>query len=55
MSMREVRGVRILVVSDVHGHAGALAQAIEEQPTARTVIFLGDGLRDVLDPYMKNQ
>lgn len=37
--------MRILVVSDVHGHMAALRQAIEEQPTAAAVIFLGDGLR----------
>lgn len=41
--------VRILVVSDTHGNTGALCRAIEEQPTARTVIFLGDGLRDAED------
>ena len=39
--------MRILVLSDVHGHTGALRQALDDQPTARTVIFLGDGLRDV--------
>lgn len=38
--------MRILVVSDTHGRVGSLCRAIEEQPTARTVIFLGDGLRD---------
>lgn len=41
--------MRILVVSDTHGNTGALCRAIEEQPTARTVIFLGDGLRDAED------
>lgn len=41
--------MRILAVSDVHGHENALAQALEEQPTARTVIFLGDGLRQAED------
>ncbi len=44
--MQEEIDMRILVVSDSHGNAGALCRAIEEQPTARTVIFLGDGLRD---------
>ncbi len=39
--------MRILVVSDTHGGSRALCCAIEQQPTARTVIFLGDGLRDV--------
>lgn len=38
--------MRILVVSDTHGNVGALCRAIEDQPTARTVIFLGDGIRD---------
>ncbi len=41
--------MRILVVSDTHGNTGALCRAIEEQPTARTVLFLGDGLRDAED------
>ena len=46
--------MRILVVSDVHGNSRALAQAIEQQPEARTVVFLGDGLRqaeDAADEY----
>ncbi|MBQ4613077.1 MAG: metallophosphoesterase [Clostridia bacterium] len=38
--------MRILVVSDTHGNVGALCRAIEQQPTAHAVIFLGDGLRD---------
>ena len=37
--------MRILVVSDVHGRVGRLYEAIEQQPTAHTVVFLGDGLR----------
>jgi len=41
--------MRILVVSDVHGNSRALRQAIEAQPTAGTVIFLGDGLRQAED------
>ncbi len=41
--------MRILVVSDVHGRGHALAQAIEQQPAAGTVIFLGDGLRQAED------
>ena len=41
--------MRILVVSDVHGNSRALCQAIESQPTARTVLFLGDGLRQAED------
>ncbi len=39
--------MRVLVIADVHGRTGALRQAIEEQPTARQVIFLGDGLRQM--------
>ena len=41
--------MRILVVSDVHGKLNLLREAIEAQPTARDVIFLGDGLRQVED------
>lgn len=41
--------MRILVVSDVHGNSRALCQAIENQPTAGTVLFLGDGLRQAED------
>ncbi len=46
--------MRILVVSDIHGKLNLLQEAIEAQPTARDVIFLGDGLRqveDVIDLY----
>ena len=41
--------MRILVVSDVHGRVGRLYEAIEQQPTAKAVIFLGDGLRQAED------
>lgn len=41
--------MRVLVVSDVHGRTGRLYEAIEQQPTAKTVIFLGDGLRQAED------
>lgn len=41
--------MRVLVVSDVHGKLNLLREAIEAQPTARDVIFLGDGLRQVED------
>ena len=47
--------MRILVVSDVHGDFRGLCQAIEAQPTAKVVIFLGDGLRqaeDAADLYL---
>lgn len=39
--------MRILVLSDSHGCESGLMQAIEEQPGARQVIFLGDGMRDI--------
>lgn len=38
--------MRILVVSDTHGNAWALNQAILEQPSAETVVFLGDGEKE---------
>ncbi len=38
--------MRILVLSDSHGQAKAMQRAIEAQPTAEAVIFLGDGYRD---------
>ena len=41
--------MRVLVIADVHGRMGAFRQALEAQPTARTVLFLGDGLRQVED------
>lgn len=41
--------MRVLVVSDVHGKLNLLREAIEAQPTARDVLFLGDGLRQVED------
>ena len=41
--------MRVLVVSDVHGKLNLLREAIEAQPTAREIIFLGDGLRQVED------
>ena len=39
--------MRILVVSDSHGDVFALLCAIEAQPTARMIIHLGDGERDM--------
>lgn len=41
--------MRVLVVSDVHGDFRGLCEAIEAQPTAKVVIFLGDGLRQAED------
>ena len=37
------------MVSDVHGDFRGLCEAIESQPTAKVVIFLGDGLRQAED------
>lgn len=39
--------MRLLVVSDSHKYTNNLLRAIEEQPSARYVIFLGDGERDI--------
>ncbi len=39
--------MRILVVSDSHGDEYKLRKAIEQQPTAQYMFFLGDGERDV--------
>ena len=39
--------MRILVVSDSHGDVFGLRCAIEAQPTARMIIHLGDGERDM--------
>lgn len=39
--------MRILVVSDSHGDAYAIRQAISEQPSAKILFFLGDGERDI--------
>lgn len=38
--------MRILVVSDTHGDEQALWRAVEDQPSARVVIYLGDGARE---------
>lgn len=38
--------MRILVISDSHGDSYALRQAIEQQPTAKMLFFLGDGEYD---------
>ncbi len=35
--------MRILVMSDMHGRKNNFEKAIEAQPTAKNVIFLGDG------------
>ena len=38
--------MRILVLSDSHGDIYAMKKAIDAQPTAEAVIFLGDGYMD---------
>ena len=35
--------MRILVLSDSHGDFFSMKKAIESQPTAEVVVFLGDG------------
>ncbi|MDD6276566.1 MAG: YfcE family phosphodiesterase [Clostridia bacterium] len=39
--------MRILVISDSHGGEFKIRQAVSEQPKAKMLIFLGDGLRDL--------
>lgn len=46
MRKRGVIFLRILVLSDSHGQAISMKRAIEAQPDAEAVIFLGDGFRD---------
>ena len=41
--------MKILVISDVHGRRDAVERVLSQQPDARTVLFLGDGLREVED------
>ena len=41
--------MRILVISDSHGRTSAIERAIEAQPTAKHVFFLGDCVRDIED------
>lgn len=41
--------MRILVISDSHGRCSKIEQAIEEQPAASHVFFLGDCVRDIED------
>lgn len=47
--MKGTQSMRVLVVSDTHGNIRALRQAIEEQPKARMIIHLGDGVREAQD------
>ncbi len=39
--------MRLLVLSDSHGNPSAIQSAIEAQPSATTILFLGDGMRDL--------
>lgn len=41
--------MRLLVISDTHGRAERLYEAIEREPTAGSIVFLGDGLRECED------
>ncbi len=36
--------MRILVLSDIHGDFTSAMNALEDQPTANTILFLGDGI-----------
>lgn len=36
--------MRVLVLSDLHGRKSRFEQALDEQPSAEAVLFLGDGL-----------
>ncbi len=39
--------MRILVISDSHGSLSSIENAIEQQPDAKHIIFLGDGENDI--------
>ena len=39
--------MRILVISDSHGSLRNIEKAIEAQPEAKNIIFLGDGAREI--------
>lgn len=39
--------MRILVISDSHGSLRNIEKAIEAQPDAKNIIFLGDGEKDI--------
>lgn len=43
--------MRILVLSDIHGDSTSAMNAIADQPTANTILFLGDGI-GVIDKMM---
>ena len=39
--------MRVLVLSDSHGDVYKLRRAIDSQPTAKLIVFLGDGEYDI--------
>lgn len=39
--------MKLLVLSDIHGHTRAMMRAVDAHNDADAVFFLGDGLRDV--------
>ena len=41
--------MRILVISDSHGRTSLIERAIEEQPEAKHIFFLGDCVKDIED------
>ena len=41
--------MRILVISDSHGRTSEIEKAIEAQPTAKNIFFLGDCVNDIED------
>lgn len=41
--------MKLLVLSDIHGHGRAMMQAVDDHPDAAAVFFLGDGIRDAED------
>lgn len=43
--------MRILVISDSHGHPQNVTSAIEQESTARYIVHLGDGERD-MEPHL---
>ena len=40
--------MRYLVLSDIHGHKNYLSRITESEPDIKNIIFLGDGLNDIL-------
>ena len=42
--------MRYLVISDTHGYKNYLNRILEKESDIKNIIFLGDGLNDVLNP-----